>query len=173
MGVVSDLMLRTCCHFGLKALQQGSKQKGPMSLEPSVEEAAAFNTLTDVTDWADLPRAGVGPLHDVRASLFQLFCFTGTEHPRVLGTTSEADFQEVLRPWLIEGSALTHAVRAQAGLWGRASRVATGAQSRLAEFQAAAAAARARQITASKTDHPKARVVKLFQVVDQAPDEEV
>ena len=103
-----------------------------MSLEPTAEEASTFTSLEKVADWAELPKAGDDP--DIRKSLFELFGFKGTEHPRVLGVTPESEFATVLATCKVQDASPSFALRAQAGLWGRAARVATGAQPRMQRF---------------------------------------
>jgi len=177
-----------------------TRARASNSIEPTEEEASAFTTVDQVAAWAALgvSQAADGPRQPdpVRDSLYDLFGLEGDMHVRVLALIPEVDFEEALSDWRIlkpqqpqssEGDlsseavavAPTHAQRAQAGLFGRAARIACGTQRRVSEVNANAdlllrtqAAAKSANKESSSTSD-SSRKVKLSQVVDQTSEVEV
>jgi hypothetical protein len=160
---------------------------GSNAFEPTPEECAGFASVSDVADWASVAPGRV------RASLLDLFGLSEDDKPRVLAFIPEEAFDDTLQRWSVPKSdsgeemcAPTPAQLAQAGLMGRAARVACGAQRRLAEVQANAdmlLRIKEKEAMNSPKPHPNGqdsggtpkacRKVKLSQVVDQTSDLEV
>ena len=174
------------------------------SIEPTEDEAASFTTVDQVAAWAALgvSQAADGPRQPdpVRDSLYALFGLEGSTHVRVLALIPEVDFEDTLSDWKIprtsqparssegepsveaEAGVPTHAQRAQAGLFGRAARIACGTQRRFSEVNANAdlllrTQAAAKSVNSIANDKSSAsdpsRKVKLSQVVDQTSEVEV
>jgi hypothetical protein len=169
------------------------------TIEPTEDEAAAFLTVDQVADWAALgvsqPADGPRTPDPVRDSLYAVFGLTGSTHVRVLASIPEVDFEDALSDWKIPGipqlgvrsenddepgdgaASPTHAQRAQAGLFGRAARIACGSQRRVSEVNANAdlllrsQASKPASSSSGSTD--TLRKVKLSQVIDQTSEVEV
>ena len=148
-----------------------------VSIEPNESEVISFATVSDVADWAGVPSPA--PDAGARSSLFALLGLSGSEHYRVLGAVPQSDFESILATWRVGEAAPSPALLASAGLWGRAARVACGAQRRVEDIQRNADLLL--QTQASQSSSPPAavalpnpvgskRTVKFSTCVDQSSD---
>ena len=160
-------------------------------VEPTAEESAAFTDLNSVADWAGLRhRAATTDAAEFspRGTLLSRLGMTGSEPVRSLGYIPEADYTVLLGEWLIAGAAPSPAARAQAGLFGQAARIASGAQVRLADRLTIEAETRrlstlqAQMVLSAPTTLPPVgpppvvpmtSKIKMSTIVDQANDNEV
>ena len=150
-------------------------------VEPNPEEVQTFTDVGSVADWVGIP----GPqASSVRASLFALFGLQGATHFRVLAAIPKEDFDRQLSEWRVlsasteggQSGAPSLAQLAQAGLWGRAARIAGGTQRRIQEVNENADLLLRQSGVSSAPDasvSPQSvRKVKLTHVIDQSSDVE-
>jgi hypothetical protein len=98
--------------------------------EPTLADCASFTTIEKVFDWvgvtADSPSA---------KSLLELIGSAGTEHARSFSVVSEGYWDRMPVSWKIDGDPPSLIQAAQAGLVGRAIRIAFGSQKRMSEIE--------------------------------------
>ena len=68
---------------------------------PTAAEWAQMDTLNKVADWVGLVGA-VGNLATARGSFLRLLGSDGSEHPRILASLSEADFNQLVSSWKLK-----------------------------------------------------------------------
>ena len=148
------------------------------SVEPSPEECETWVHVGDVAKWAGFSSEDSSHLTAI-ISLYQLLGLSATTHVRVLAAIPEADFDDLVRSWVIEEAAPTPALRALAGLLGRGARIAGGTQLRIKEVQrntelVLAASARKNQADNQALKDPNHQniTIKLSKVLDQTSEVE-
>ena len=160
-------------------------------MDPSDAECQGFGQLSDLTTWAGLPGDAADQATSAGSFLHHLG-FTATAHWRGLAAISETDFSTLLAAWKIPqtGSAAiapSAGQLAQAGLVGRAARIAGGVQKTTKQLQTeseaqlahdravalAQAKAPAQAASSSATASPaKVRTVPMSDVADLARKDE-
>ena len=102
-----------------------------MSLDPTDNEIASFDTVLKIAQWVQMQGAVDQPQTPLGA-FFQLMGAAADTHPRVVGFLDEADYKAVLQGWVFihpneqQARAPTPVVLAQAGLVGRVCRITIG-----------------------------------------------
>ena len=151
-----------------------------MSLDPTDNEIASFDTVLKVAQWVQMQGAVDQPQTPLGA-FFQLMGAAADTHPRVVGFLDEADYKAVLQGWVFihpneqQARAPTPVVLAQAGLVGRVCRITIGKEKTLAKLELdrqAAAAASAAQANTNTSSGSLGRKVKMSTIVNQTNDDE-
>ena len=101
-------------------------------MDPTDDEVKTFTSLTEVLEWSGLagdPTKAAEP----QGALMKHLGVTdaGKIHPRAIGAFTDDEYKDLIRgtsPWKIGGRMPSPIEASQAGLFGRACRVAVGTQ---------------------------------------------
>ena len=140
-----------------------------MALDPTETEIQGFRNVGHVATWCGLSGTATDKT-TARGSLFSLLGLDGSEHPRIVGISSEDDYKAMLNQWQLgdpPAIAPTFAQRCQGGLFGRTCRLIAGTTQTI-PAQAATNAA-----IAAPTSSSGKRKIKMATVINQADDNEV
>ena len=141
-----------------------------MALDPSEAEIQGFRNVGHVATWCGLTGTATDK-NTARGSLFTLLGLDGSEHPRIVGISTDADFTDLLNQWRLGDPPATRpsfAQRCQGGLFGRTCRLIAGTTQTIAVQNATAAAT----ATPSASSNNK-RKIKMATVINQADDNEI
>ncbi len=148
-------------------------------MDPSADEAQRIVTIGDAAEWAGLSDQAPGDESGASSSplggLLAMLGYLSTAPIRQIAIYSQDDWSRLLQNWTVNGAPPTPAQLAQAGLLGRACRICTGAELRMEEVRANAAAAltAAASQGASQPAAPQGTVAfKLSATIDQHADGE-
>ena len=105
------------------------------SIEPEESVTATWTTVADVAKWAGFDTGNI--LHvTARDSFLAHLGMDLNTHLRILAAIPESDLQQYVSEWVNPGGgAPTPAMRASAGLMGRAARIAAGIQLRVQDIR--------------------------------------
>ena len=143
-------------------------------MDPSDTELTTWSTsdiaCRDIAAWAGLSG-------DFKNALFKLIRIEGTTHFRVVGNIVEDEYIGLIKEAKLGLAVPSPAQRSQAGLFGRAARIASGTQQSLAalrkeEQDRAASVAKATAVGVAASPS-KQGLIKLANVIDQHKEDEI
>ena len=137
--------------------------------EPTSEQLASFNTLSDVVQWAELDGDVEDP-QSVAGSFLQMLGAKANTQLEIAGSIKEFDWKEAVRSWKIGVAAHnpTPIQKAQIDMIGLACRLAAGVEKPAAVRQKEAeAAAQKRQLRKRRLDAARTNLrIKGYPISD-------